>query len=433
MKRRFTALGLVASVLLTGALGIDLANGQTPTPTSAPGPTGSVSGRVYVDVDTNGGFGGPDAPLEFPLEVFSMDIGGLALQRINSMPDGTYQFGNLPAGNYRLSINLPVPSCVAPIQPFTWVGDTFSAFTCPSFDLTTQERNVTLAPGEEASGVDFPQNPHTYDVRARIWLNAAPLSAGNRVVVTAGGTSCWDAQITPIVTAAAVTVSFYSATLTSSADPACHGGDLDILIDGRSAGATTDWNEFWLESLYSFGPRPLNQSADTVPYLRSTDLAIPPFLGITGQVAEAGTVTPQNVAQHQGTLVPDDTEVRAFVGATLCGSTLTKALTGRQGEFGGNLFGLIVPPAGVKPGCGTPGTQVTFCIGDFTARQPAAGPFSHFQSPEAKPLQWAAPALADITLEPTTEPCLGAAPTPTPIPGPDRVPISLPATGGRPN
>ncbi len=196
-----------------------------------------------------------------------------------------------------------------------------------------------------------------------------------------------------------------------------------MTIDGRAAGLTKPWDEFWKESLIPYGVRPLGFRLD---------VSIPGFLGISGQVAEATTVTPDNVSRHEGTLMPDGTEVRAFVGTTLCGAVRTKALRSApsqaqpNGEFGGNLFGLVVPPAGVKPGCGTSGAQVTFCVGEFKARQPAAGPFSYFQSPEAKAVQWAAPALAEVTLEPTTESCLATE-------APPELPVSLPQTGGPPN
>ena len=246
--------------------------------------------------------------------------------------------------------------------------------------------------------------PPSYDVTARIWLNASPVStANNSVAITAGGRECWTAQINRTLTTAGIPVSFYNASLLPSSNPACEGGDLDITIDGRPAGATSQWSRFWRDSLFSPAARPLNQSSDA--FLSSVDLEVPPFLGISGQAVEAGTVTPETVSTRQ--LVPDGTEVRAFVGTTACGSTKTKTLTTSTGGFGGNIFGLIVPPASVKPGCGTPGAAVSFCVGEFKARQPAAGPWSSVQSPEAKPVQWAAPALADITPEPTAEPCVG--------------------------
>jgi hypothetical protein len=98
---------LAVFVCIVGAYqtGLYPASGQTPTPTS--GALGSISGRVYVDVDANGSFGGPDAPLVFPIDLFNLDVGGLPATT-NSSIDGSYQFSDLPAGNYQLSINLPV-------------------------------------------------------------------------------------------------------------------------------------------------------------------------------------------------------------------------------------------------------------------------------------------------------------------------------------
>jgi hypothetical protein len=117
--------------------------------------------------------------------------------------------------------------------------------------------------------------------------------------------------------------------------------------------------------------------------------------------------------------VGDGTEVQALIGTTVCGVVKTKTLISSTGGFGGNLFGLIVPPASVKGGCGTPGAAVTFCVDGFRATQPAAGPFSVFGSGEATPVPWAAPAFRDVTLEPRGDPC------PT-------LPRALPDTGGSP-
>jgi hypothetical protein len=432
MKRKLAAMGLAVAVLLSGSLqlGIDPASSQTPTPTSAPGPTGSISGRVYVDVDANSSFGGPDVALALPLDLFFIDVSGPPIAAGGPSSDGAYEFQDLPPGNYRLHINVPIIACAQPIgiPPFDWVGEVTRLFLCGNPQFSTPQRDIVLGAGETLANVDFPQLPTSYEISARVWLNAALLTAQNSVIVTAGGNPCWTAQVNTGQTLAGVTVSRYSARLEPLNDLRCQSGNLDITIDGRAVGLTKPWDQFWMESLIPYGTRPL---------AFQQDVAIPGFLGISGQVAEAGTVTPQNVAQHQGILVPDGTTVSAFVGNTACGEARTKALTTApsqahpNGEFGGNLFGLVVTPANVKTACGAPGALVTFCVGDFKARQPAAGPFSYFQSPEAKPVQWAAPALADVTLEPTMEACLATdAP---PGPAPERLPTSLPSTGGRRN
>jgi hypothetical protein len=428
MKRKLMVMGLAVALALAGAetVGIPPTSAQTPSPTVEPG-TGSISGRVYVDVDANGSFGGPDVPLEFPLQLFRSGPQPPFLGA-NSAVDGTYQFSELPAGTYELGISIPIPAgCVAPNSPFTWVGDTFTGLSCPGVTLTTPSRTINLATDENATGVDFPQVPPSYEVTARAWTGGAPLSANNRVAITVGGHSCWDATINQVTTAASISVTFYLATLLPTANPACQNADLDITMDGQSAGATTQWSRFWRDTLFLPGPRPLNQSSEA--FLTSVDLEVPSFLGISGQAVEAGTVTPESVSNR--ILVGDGTEIRAFVGAALCGTTKTKALTSPSGGFGGNLFGLIVPPASVKTGCGAAGASVTFCVGEFKARQPAAGPFSAPSSPFAQSVHWVAPALADITLEPTTEPCLAVAATPGPPPG--HVPASLPTTGGPPD
>src|SRR5438132_5656883 len=429
MKRRIAAMLLAVTPCLVGGYqtGLYPASAQSHTPSSSPGPLGSISGRVFVDVDANGSFGGPDVPLRFPLQLFGVN-GGVPQPPFvgqNSADDGTYQFTDLAPGNYQIAIEVAVAAgCVAPAAPFTWVGDTFTGISWPTVHLTTPLREISVAAGENATGIDFPEVPPSYDVTARVWADGRPLSGPDTVLITVGGHTCWNAQVAPVLTLAEIIVSYYRATLSPFNDPACQRGDLDILINGRSAGATTNWDAFWAQSLFSLGPRPLNQPADTFPYLRSVDLAVPSFLSIAGQVTEAGTVTPENPSARR-VLVRDGTEIRAFVGATLCGVTVTKTLTGSGGQFGGNAFGLIVPASSVKAGCGTSGAQVTFCVGDSKARQPAAGPFSNFPSPETKPVVWSAPALTDVTLEPTDEPCLAEEATP-------EFPVSLPQTGGPP-
>ena len=186
------------------------------------------------------------------------------------------------------------------------------------------------------------------------------------------------------------------------ATPPARAGDLDITIDGRSAAAATPWSLFWRDTLFTFGAKPLNRPSDVPPFLKSTDLAAPSFLGISGQAVKAGTVTPQSVVDR--ILVADGTEISAFVGTTLCGSTKTKTLTSFTRGFGANLFGLIVPPESVKPGCGTPGAAVSFCVGEFQASQPAAGPFSFAAGP-ATPVIWEPGVTAGVTIEPTSERC----------------------------
>jgi len=417
---RLSAMILAFSLLAAGDP--SPTSGQTATPSSSPGYPGSISGRVYVDVNANGTFDRPDAPLTFALVLFLLDVSGPPFASLDSSSDGTYRFDNLPAGNYELFINLPASaSCAVPIAPFSWVGDTFAGIFCEPYRLTTRSHTFPLAIGEDAIGVDFPEVPSSYDVRGRIWLNGRPLSTGNQVAIAAGGRECWSAQVNTQDTAAGVLVTSYSASLVPSEEPSCQSGDLNITIDGRSVGAETEWNAFWRDSLSS-GAKPLNRSSDVPPFLSSTDLAVPPFLEITGQVVESGTVTPDTVTDHDGVLMSDGSVVRALVGKTVCGASKTKTLTTEAGRFGGNLFGLSVPSTEVEPGCGTPGAPMTFCIGDFTARQPAAGPFSSFASPEAVPVFWAAPALVDLTLEPTNEEC--------PV---TLSPAALPETGGRPS
>jgi hypothetical protein len=238
------------------------------------------------------------------------------------------------------------------------------------------------------------------------------------VEVTVDGIPCWPVSVNPTTTAAGIDVSYYSATLTPTGQSQCEQGALQIEIDGQPSGSPVDWGDFWLGSLFGSFARPLGRSPSS-PFLL-VDLAAPPFLGISGQVVKAGTVMPANVVQRTGTFVEDGTTVTALVGSIVCGEVKTKALTGSNGQFAGNLFGIVVAPASVKSGCGAPGATVSFCINDLRAWQPASGPFSGQPTGDPKPVQWEAGALADVTLEATADPCVLPA-------------IALPRTGGAPH
>jgi len=408
MKRRLAVTLLAFSVCIVGVYqsGLYPASGQTPTPSSTTGPLGSISGRVFVDLDANGSFESPDVPL--PSSLYIAEISGAYTL---AAEDGTYVFANLPTGSYTVGISLVVSTC-ARTSPFRWTGEAVLG-GCGFNHYTKLAVPVNLSAGENRTGIDFPQVPETL-ITGRAWLDAQPVTPTVPVVFTVGGHPCWSASTSLNTSAAGVPYTTYSASLEPQADPQCRLGDIDLSIDGRPANKALSWERFWRGQVDGgIGP------------FTYFEVQIPGFLGVSGQAVEVGTVTPENVSRHEGTLVPDGTEITAYVAAELCGTTITKAITGSQAEFGGNLFGLIVPPADVKAGCGTPGAEVTFCIGDFKARQPAAGPFSYSQSPEATAVQWAAPALADITLEPTGEPCLATE-------APPELPVALPQTGGPP-
>jgi hypothetical protein len=411
MKRKLMVMGLAVLLGLAGAqtVGIPPTNAQTPTPG-----TGSISGRVYVDLNANNMFESPD--VGFPA---LLGISPAPSATTQAAEDGTYIFSELPAGTHVVGIIYAIPSC-ARTAPFRWTGEPVNG-GCGFNHYTTLGTTIELAPGEHRTGVDLAQVPETL-MTGRVWLDAQPVPPAVPVAFTVGGRSCWNASITSSTTPAGVGYSTYSARLEPLADPQCQLGEIDLSVGGRPANKRLSWESFWR-----------GQVDGGIARFTYFEVEVPGFLGISGQAIEAGTVTPENVARHEGMLLPDPTEVRAFVGATQCAAVGTKALRTAPseahptGEFGGNLFGLIVPPAGVKPGCGTQGATVTFCVGDFKATQPAAGPFS--TPGPGTPVTWEASKRADITLEPTTEPCLAVAATLGPAPT-EQIPASLPATGG---
>ena len=119
MKTRFIVLGLAAVLCLAGAETFQAASGQTPTPTGSPeasptptsGPLGSISGRVYMDVNGDGVFGGPDVPLEFPLSLFRRDEIGPQPPFLGqgSAGDGTYRFTDCLPGTTSSQYRYPYP------------------------------------------------------------------------------------------------------------------------------------------------------------------------------------------------------------------------------------------------------------------------------------------------------------------------------------
>jgi uncharacterized surface anchored protein len=99
--------------------------------------TGSISGIKILDLDANGVVNGIDRPLEGIVIVLTDSSG--ATKKVTTGADGTFTFGNLPAGTYVLSEELP-PNFA---QTFPGKPDSPGTFT------------ITLAPGQNATGFQF--------------------------------------------------------------------------------------------------------------------------------------------------------------------------------------------------------------------------------------------------------------------------------------
>ena len=396
MKRSLIACALAAASALLASVAVASAGAPTATPTPTPSPTatpsptftptplGSISGRVYIDVNANGMYDGPDVAGagELVFGVFSL---GPSYSLSNISADGSYQLTGLQPGSYTLELSVPGFVC-APMAPFNWVGGE-QGDSC-GLNPTTRERTVDLGPGEDITGIDFPQVPAT-GISGRLWLNGAPMPAGTEAFVTVSGRECWQVATASEVTAAGITIASFTADLEAVGEGNCIQGDIALIADGNLIGESVSWSQFW--SGYRLG---------------RTDFMAPPFMGLSGRVIIQEGATELD----SDSLVADDTLVTAIVGSTVCGQATTKTL---ENEFGGkmNLFGLIVPPRGLQPGCGIEGAPVAICVGASEGR--IAG---ILQPPpvEVDPFTWVPGKTVAVTIELTDERCpvaLGLPPT----------------------
>ena len=127
------APGTISVTLAAGQIATGFLFGNQP---SAAG-LGSISGRKFLDINTNGVVDGIDQPLAGIVIVLT-DSGGL-VRKTTSAADGTFSFTGLPAGNYVLSEEIP-PGF---------------AQTFPGTPDSPGTHRITLAPGQNATGFLF--------------------------------------------------------------------------------------------------------------------------------------------------------------------------------------------------------------------------------------------------------------------------------------
>ncbi len=358
-------LGLVASANATEAdtptpTATPVASpGGNPSPTSTPPPPGSISGRVYVDVNANGVFDAPDVGAAFQLEVRRTD--GVILDKTTmSSSDGTYVFDELVSADYKIQIIIPIVGCPQGAET-DWVGATDFPL-CTSPRLTIKDKTISLLPGQHRTGVDFPQLPVSTIVSGRIWVDAEAADPTTTVVFTVGGEPCWTGTVVQSTTAGGVTISTYHGNLSHLG---CEPGEIGITVVGHSSPVSESWEAFWRHSLHpKRGP---------IGGIRDTEL--PAFFGLWGTV-EGGR---------------DGTLVRAVIGDTLCGTA--------RANGSGLFFGLIVTPETLKPGCGSQGRIVEFCVSDAKAN-------NRVMNPDAAAMEvWKAGTVAGVGIQGSNEPC----------------------------
>ncbi len=311
---------------------------------------------------------------------------------INGSAAGVYLFEALPPGRYTIYAgNFGLPSC-ALAAPLGWLGHEPTSSCDSRPNLTVRTATVYLHKAQQLSGIDFPEVPPT-GVSGRIWVDATPASQDAYVVVTVGGRACWRANVSHEVTPLQISTAVFTADLKPTADAGCEGADIDVQVDGRALGANVSWNQLWVDQLWA---------VETGRLGRRGDLMVPPFMGLAGRIVE-----PQQVASEYPNpdLVEDGSVVRIIVGSTSCARATTLTLEGRYGKM--NLFGVIVPSADLKDGCGTEDAPVTLCVGSARAKQ--------FWG---EPLKWKPGEIVYPIFEVTEEACPLAA--------------VLPITGGSP-
>lgn len=112
----------------------------------------TISGRVYVDVNTNGTYdSGTDTPLEL-----DVSLSGEASSSTTSGSDGTYSFGSLAAGSYTVSITNPDPSA------YTFDQTSQSVDLGSNSSATANFRAVERRDGEISGRVWFDNGDGTY-------------------------------------------------------------------------------------------------------------------------------------------------------------------------------------------------------------------------------------------------------------------------------
>ena len=309
---------------------------ESPTPTPSGAATGAISGRLYIDVNANGTFDAPDVPKAYPLALNPASHNGPTTYT-TSAADGTYSFAGLSPASYTVGIALAFTQGCVSGPGFTWAGEVQGPFSCAtSTKLSSGPQPIDLAPGGSAS-LDFVGKPIN-QIAGSIWVNAEAAPLDTPVAAAVSAHACWQGSLTRATSETGLTVSHYLITLAPFTDPACIGGDISVLLQGKQLGPSIPWAQFWDRALYAEFAEP--------PFNPFQELENPPFEGFAGTVLNQLGGPPRPAGSPIDD-VPDGTVIRAYVGKKECGRATTKALSTPYSPVG-NLFGLIVPPGSVS-------------------------------------------------------------------------------------
>jgi hypothetical protein len=275
----------------------------------------SISGTLWEDNIPDGNRAADEPGIQWRVDLTS-DSG--AVRMVISNADGSYFFGDLTPGTYR--VNLPDGSLVFYA---TYPGRTGSAGI---------ETTVTLR-DQPLTKVDFGlfstrSFPHFVGLA---WSDAAPVRRPdvrafvNRKDCTAGGGIRPPDQLPS---------TFEISVASDLLNPGCGvpGSVIRFMVNGREANETA----IWLANTRS-----------------TTDLVVgPPFAYFFGYV-NLPTGEPDSRPQ---------TSVEAFIGGVLCGSAHNLAYPGEI---------LVVLPAVMRPGCGVDGALITFRVNGLPTKETA--------------------------------------------------------------
>jgi hypothetical protein len=366
-------LELAAAVALMVAMAWGVAEGVFPVATAQG--NGSISGVAIDDENGDGVIDAGEPGLAGWEIAITPTMTGATAQVAGN---GSYIFEGLSPGTYTVSL-VGVVGGTGPPPP--WIP------TLPGPDLAYE---ITLAEGERVDNVDFAIQllDEAALFYATIMIDAAPAPEGTLVQALIGATVCDEYTLGvgpssgrrgPFVVYSHMqpnTIPLVVPSANEKEGCGSEGATITFTIGNRPANETKAW-----------------YSGDQPGMTLTTG---PPYAQYSGTVRVGG----QEV---------HGSAVKAYVADTFCGEA-----EGLRGTYG-----VIVPPAELKPGCGEEGAVVRFMIGEDEADQIA---------------QWAAGRhelnLTAAAAAPSPTSTLPASPTVSLSPSPTAAPGGIPDVGG---